>query len=527
MTEISIQGSIGSQPAWIVRVYHALVTGDAKARPIGAVVAVLLGTFMTSLFTRDLGVSMADIRGAYGLSVDEGSWLNTLTNSSQLLSAPAIPLLVMMFGARRVMLISALTFIVSTSLTPLASGVPMIFALHILDGFLLGCFVPATLAIVFSSLSPRYWLIVLGLYSVRLSLTLHTGVSLSGWFVETIGWQAIYWQATLFGFAFLVLSAFSFPDRPPATVLWRRTNKGEVAMFCVGLTLIYVGLDQGNRLDWLASGVVTSCIAGGVLLVAGAVVWQYVSPVPFAHPAAILRRNIGIPLIIVTMFGMMSAATSFLIPNFLATVGGLKPIQSGSALWWIDLVQIIAIPAAIWLIRQGEPRLPLVVALVLVMSGCWLGSMVSHDWRANDFSMMSMLLGIGNSMVLITLIAMSIANAKREELISMVAYIQIPRVVGPELAVAVLTTFLRRREAIHAVHLGANLDYVRAAALNIGAGLSRYDSAIRREANVLAYADAWRLCFGVAMAALVLAVLLGPSPQHPLTKFDKPPRSDE
>ncbi|EZP71517.1 EmrB/QacA family drug resistance transporter [Novosphingobium resinovorum] len=522
MTEIAVHRSGAAQPAWIVRVSHAFLTGNVNARPIGAVVAVLLGTFMTSLFTRDFGISLADIRGAYGLSVDEGSWLNTLTNSAQLLSAPAVPLLVVMFGARRVMLISASTFIVSTSLTPLASGVPMIFALHILDGFLLGCFVPATLAIVFSSLSPRYWLIALGLYSVRLSLALHTGVSLSGWFVETIGWQAIYWQATLFGFAFLILSAFSFPDRPPAIALWHRTNKGEVAMFCIGLTLIYAGLDQGNRLDWLASGVVISCIAGGVLLVVCAVAWQYVSPVPFAHPAAILRRNIGIPLIIVTMFGMMSAATSLLIPNFLATVGGLKPIQSGSALWWIDLVQIIAIPAAIWLIRRGDPRLTLVVALVLVMSGCWLGSMVTHDWRANDFAMMSMLLGIGNSMVLLTLIAMSIANAKREELISMVAYIQIPRVVGPEIAVAVLTTFLRKREAFHSVHVGSNLDHVRAASLDMVVGLSRYASIIRREANVLAYAEAWSLCFWVAIVALVLAILLKPTPPHPLAKFAHP-----
>jgi DHA2 family multidrug resistance protein len=494
-----------------------LVAGNIEARPVGSVIAVLLGTFMTSLFTRDFGISLADIRGAYGLSVDEGAWLNTVTNAAQLLSAPAVPLLVVMFGARRVLVTSALAFIVTTLVTPLASGIPAIFALHAADGFLLGCFVPATLAIVFGNLSPRYWLIALGLYSVRLTLALHTGVSLSGWFVEDLGWQAIYWQASLFGLAFLALSVVSFPDRPPNWNLWRRTNKGEVLMYCIGLTLFYAGLDQGNRLDWLASGAVIALLVGGVALVAAAIIWQFISPVPFAHPAALLRRNIYLPLIIVMLFGIMSGATSLLIPNFLSTVGQLKPAQSGSALWWIDLVQLAAIPVTIWSIRRGDIRLSLAIGLVLVMIGCWLATGLTHDWRADDFAMMSMLIGAGNSAVLLTCIAITVANSAREELISLVAYIQVPRVIGPELAGALLTTLIRKREALHSVLLGSSVDHVRGAAL--GYGPAALGGVVRREAYVLSYIDTYQFCFWVAGAALLLAIFLRRTPSHPLANF--------
>jgi len=502
--------------------WRVLALGNIEARPVGCVIAVLLGTFMTSLFTRDFGISLADIRGAYGLSVDEGAWLSTVTNAAQLLSAPAVPLMVVMFGARRVLVTSAVTFIMTTLLTPLASGTPAIFALHAADGFLLGCFVPATLAIVFGNLSPRYWLIALGLYSVRLTLALHTGVSLSGWFVEDLGWQAIYWQATLFGVAFLALSLVSFPDRPPDRELWQRTNKGEVLMYCVGLTLIYAGLDQGNRLDWNASGTVIALLAGGAALVAAAVVWQFISPVPFAHPGALLRRNIYLPLIIVLLFGMMSSATSLLIPNFLATVGQLKPAQSGSALWWVDLVQLAAIPITIWSIRRGDIRLSLAVGLVLVMTGCWLGTALTHFWRADDFAVMSMLIGAGNSAVLLTCIAITVANSKREELISLVAYIQVPRVIGPDLAGAVLATLIRKQEALHSVLLGSGLDRVRAAAL--GHAPATLAGGLRREAYVLSYIDAYQFCFWIGAAGLLLAVFLRRTPPHPLANFPTPQR---
>jgi len=485
---------------------------------------VLLGTFMTSLFTRDFGVSLADIRGGYKLSVDEGAWLSTIMNAAQLLSAPVVPLLVVVFGPRRVLAGSAVAFVATTLLTPLAAGLPAIFTLHAIVGLLLGCFVPATLATIFANLSPRYWLLALGAYSVRLTLALHSGVSVSGWFVEDLGWQAIYWQATLFAAAFLLLALWSFPARPPAWPTWRHTNKGEVACYCVGLTLIYAGLDQGNRLDWLASATVLALLGGGAALVATAVVWQFVSPVPFAHPAALLRRNIWLPLVIVTLFGITSGATSLLIPNFLAAIGRLKPEQSGSALWWIDLVQVAALPLAIWSIRRGDLRLTLAGGLLLVMAGCWLGSGLTSDWRGDDFAVMSVLIGAGNSAVLLACIALTIAAAKREELISLVAYIQIPRVVGPELAAAALTTLLRKREAVHSFLTGSAVDAVRSAAL--GHVPRALGAAMRREANVLAFIDAYRFCFWVAAAALTLAVFLRATPPHPLAKLARPAGPD-
>jgi DHA2 family multidrug resistance protein len=218
---------------------------------------------------------------------------------------------------------------------------------------------------------------------------------------------------------------------------------------------------------------------------------------------------------------MTSAATSLLIPNFLATVGHLKPEQSGTALWWIDLIQIVAIPLTIWSIRRGDIRLSLAVGLVLVMAGCWLGNGVSNVWRAGDFATMSILIGMGNSAVLLTCIAMVVANAAREDLISLVAYIQIPRVVGPEFATAVLTTLIRKREALHSVIKGSGISQVRTAALDHMPGALA--SVVRREANVLAFADAYRFCFWIAALALLLAVFLVRTPSHPLAKLHRHP----
>jgi DHA2 family multidrug resistance protein len=501
---------------WLRRVLR----GEGPAQPLGAVVAVLLGSIMTSTFTRTFSLALADLRGAYGLSFDEGAWLQTVTNAPQLLVAPAIPLMVVTFGARRVLITAGIAFAVVASLTPFARSLPMIFLLHGLDGLLLGCFIPATIATVFANLHPRWWLIALGTYTARLTLSLHLGVPLTGLYVEGGMWQGIYWEAAAAALVLVMLIIASQPGRPANTELWRRTNKGEIALFCLGLTLIYAALDQGNRLDWLESGTVSALLLGGLILLAAAITWQFVSPLPFAHPRALARRNIWLGLLLVTLFGTMSLATALLIPNFLGTVAQLKAEQSADALWWVSGVQLLAVPLCIWLLRRVDPRVPIVIGLVAVLLGCWLGSTISSVWRADDFTASTIALGFGNGMIFLALVSIIIANAKREEIVAMVAYVQVPRIVGPELATAILTTFLRKHEAIHSVLLGAYASQPRLAMLD--ASVSSMAATVRREAHVLATADAFRFCFLVALLALLLTSLLRATPPNPLTARPAP-----
>ena len=47
-----------------------------------------------------------------------------------------------------------------------------------------------------------------------------------------------------------------------------------------GFALLYAGLDQGNRLDWFNSGVVTGLLLGGGLLIAAFVVGEAFAEYP-------------------------------------------------------------------------------------------------------------------------------------------------------------------------------------------------------------------------------------------------------
>src|SRR5579871_4983646 len=83
-------------------------------------VAVLMGTFISTLNGRLSSFGLADIRGAVGAGFDEGAWITTAQTVAQMfITLPAI-WMGTSFGPRRVLIGASIAFAVISLLTPLS-----------------------------------------------------------------------------------------------------------------------------------------------------------------------------------------------------------------------------------------------------------------------------------------------------------------------------------------------------------------------------------------------------------------------
>jgi DHA2 family multidrug resistance protein len=162
-------------------------------RPLYAVAAVLLGPFIVGFHSRFFAIGLADIKGALGLSFDEGAWLNTAGTASQIMIAPAVAWLASTVVIRRLFVIPTLLYTIVSLAIPLARTYDLLLALHIVHGLCLGIFVPATMMVNLRNLPPRWWLPAVALYAFRLAFTANAGISLVGMYVQTLGWEWVYW----------------------------------------------------------------------------------------------------------------------------------------------------------------------------------------------------------------------------------------------------------------------------------------------------------------------------------------------
>src|SRR4030088_463176 len=145
-----------------------------------------------------------------------------------------------------------------------------------------------------------------------------------------------------------------------------------------------------------------------------------------------------------------------------------------------------------------------------------------------------MLQSIGQAFTLLPIIIVALSNSDPSRATSFAAYIQIMRLGGAEIGVALMGTWLRVREQIHSNYLGQHLADGSANVARIlrqlgdsfashglgtapGRALGTLSALVQRESNVLAYIDGFWLTFWLAIIALGLVALMTRAPPGPFT----------
>ena len=237
-------------------------SGPAARCPLVGVAAVLVGAFISTLNVRITTHGLADIRGALGLGFDEGSWVSTVFSAAQMVVTPAAAWMgtVLERPARPAVDRRDLRRDFSL-LPPFAHDYDTLIALQFVRGLAVGAFIPAALGFVLRSLAPQWWIWGIAAYAFRFVFSQNIGSALEGWYSETgaLGMDLLAERGADAGDDAARRRRDAAPAGRPR--LCCAGPIGPASSYAgIGFGLIYAGLDQGNRLDWLNSGVVTGLL---------------------------------------------------------------------------------------------------------------------------------------------------------------------------------------------------------------------------------------------------------------------------
>src|SRR3954467_6231436 len=286
----------------------APATGRCNHPAIG-VAAVMLGAIISTLNARITTTGLVDIRGALGLGFDEGSWISTVFGAAQMVVTPAAAWMSTVLSTRRVLLWTGAVFAIASVLPPLIRDYHTLIALQFIRGLAVGAFIPAALGFVLRSLAPQWWIWGIAAYAFRFVFSQNSGTAVEAWYSETGHWEWIFWQNAALTPVMMLLTAVAMPRRPVDRDLLSRTDWAGIVYAGVGFGLIYAGLDQGNRLDWLNSGVVTGLLLGGAILVAAFFIHEARAQYPLIHLPVLFERYVAVPALLISLYGFGSTAT--------------------------------------------------------------------------------------------------------------------------------------------------------------------------------------------------------------------------
>jgi MFS transporter, DHA2 family, multidrug resistance protein len=505
-----------------------------SARPFIGTLAVLLGSIISTLDNRITSFGLADVEGAVHAGFDEGAWITTAFTVGQMMVGPAAAWFGMILGPRRVLMFSASVFCLSNLLLPLSPNLHFILAFQLISGLSSGTFIPLTLGFVVQSLPARFVIYGVSAYAMNIELSLNVASSIEGYFETYWSWPWIFWDSALLAPVMLICIHFGMPRQTPNMALFKTTDWGGILFASLGLSLIYAALDQGNRLDWLNSGLITGLLLAGGILIVAFVVHELTHDRPWINLRFAASGNIPLLFFYISFFRVIILSTSFIIPQYLLTLQDYRALEVGSVCIWVAMPQFLLAPIIATILRFIDARITLALGFCLVGFACLLGSQLTDQWAVDDFLPGLIIQAVGQSFALTSLVWFALKHLQPSEALTFGAVLQTGRLFGGEVGAAFIQTLIRTREQTYSNLVGLHvvtgafstvtrLEQYGAAVFGRSIGDAAADAravallaqALRRQAYVLAYIDGFVIMGIAVIFGLLLMVFLRDPPAAP------------
>lgn len=521
----------GNQPAPPL-VPPATVAGIAPAAPpavhpfglrlLTGVIGVFVAAMMSGLNSRMGGLALTDIRTAFGMGVDEGSWIASLYGAFELAAMPFSAWFAVTFSFRRYHMAVVAIFALLALATPLAPGVGVLLVLRCLQGFFGGLLIPVLMAAALRFFPLQIRLYGLALYAMTATFAPNISTWMSAMWTDTAqSWQLLFLQTIPMAAFSLWAVAWGIPQDPVRLERFKQIDWLGLVTGIVGLVMVGIGLSQGERLDWFNSTLICWLLGAGAGLVVVFLVSEWFHPLPFIKLQLLHRRNLGLGFIVFVGLLVVLLSSSLLPADYLGHAWHFRTPQLAVIGLEVGLPQFVLGPAVSYLLYKKwiDARYMFAAGLVLIAGACLAGAQVTSEWMAGEFIFAQALQAFGQPMAVISLLFLATSVVQPMEGPQVSGIVNALRAFGTMLGSAVVGRFLAVREVTHANVL---LDQAANARHALGApSLEAFVGVTHRVSHqgfVLAIADGYLMLGTLALALVPLVLSLEYIPPPVLAK---------
>src|SRR5471032_1765318 len=471
-----------------------------------AVAAGSLGALMATLDISFTNSALPQIQGEIGATGTEGTWISTGYLMSEIVMIPLAAWLTRVFGLRNFLLANAVLFSLFSMVCGLSDSLPMMIIGRVGQGFTGGALIPTAQTIIATRLPKHQMPIGMSAFGCIVLLGPMLGPVIGGWLTENISWSWCFFLNLPICAALVTLLLMGLDDAKPRWKLFTQADWLGIAGLALGLSFLTIVLEEGQRERWFESNYI---IAGTLLMVFGFVI---LSIAQLTNPDPVIKL--------------------YLLPKFLSIVAGYNAEQSGFVMLVSGLPAFLMMPFLPALLARFSVGAIVATGLVCFAVSCMLNIELTAQTTGPDFLWSQILRGFGLCFCMMPLNQASMAAVSREDSGDAAGLYNMARNIGGSIGLALIGTFLDRRNELHTDILregvSGNSQLAQARVTEMAASFLQQhgDSALARmqalrqialqtiqQAVVLTYAETFYI-LGIIMACCV-----------PLTIFLKKPKA--
>ncbi|AQR68422.1 EmrB/QacA family drug resistance transporter [Janthinobacterium sp. LM6] len=470
---------------------------------------VLLAVLVSGLNENITKVALADIRGAMGIARDDASWLVALYAAASVSAMAFAPWCSVTFSLRRLTAAAIIVCMAAGVLCPFAPNLSVLIVLRVVQGAAGGALPPMLMTVALRFLPPNIKLYGLGGYALSATFGPSLGTPLAAFWTEYLGWQWAFWQVVPGSIVALLMVSWGLPQDPLRLERFRQFDWRGLLLGLPAISMLVVGLLQGERLAWFASPLICVLLGGGAVLLVLFLINEWSHPLPFFKLQLLSRRNLSHALL--TLGGVLFVLLAvILIPSsYLAQVHAYRPLQTAPVMLMVALPQLIALPlvAALCNLRAVDCRWVLAIGLALLALSCMLGARMSPDWIRTHFYLLQAVQIFAQPMAVIPLLLLATTGLAPQDGPFASAWFNTIKGMSAVVATGVLDALITRRNHFHSTVLSERLGNLPAAVdmAGLGPGLS---ARMHAQVVTLTSSDLYLIVAAIALAMILIIPIL-------------------
>jgi MFS transporter, DHA2 family, multidrug resistance protein len=503
-------------------------TPTASLKTWIAVIGSTLGAFMAVLDIQIVNASLADIQGGIGAGIDDGGWIATSYLIAEIIVIPLSAWLAQVFSVRRYLLANAALFLAFSMACAGAQNLGQMIVLRAAQGFAGGVLIPMAFTVIITLLPKSKQPIGLALFAVSATFAPAIGPTIGGYLTENWGWQYIFYVNLAPSAVMLTMLWFSLERAPMRLGLLKEGDWPGIVTVAIGLGALQTVLEEGNKDDWFGSDFIVRLSVIAAIALALFLWIELTSAKPLLNLRLLLRRNFGFGILANFLMGIALYGSVFILPEYLARIQGYNSEQIGMVLAWVGLPQLLLIPLVPRLMKRFDARLVIAVGFALFAGSNFMNIYMTTNYAADQLLWPNIARAVGQALAFAPLSAVATAGIEKENAGSGSALFNMMRNLGGAIGIAMLQTFLTKREQFHSNVLTPSVSLFTEATRARIEELTRYflnhgvsdqgtamhkaivaiGNVVRKQAFVMAFSDTFYLLGAVLIVAFIATLLL-------------------
>jgi MFS transporter, DHA2 family, multidrug resistance protein len=494
--------------------------------------AVMLGATMEVLDTSIVNVSLPHMQGSFSASRDEITWVLTSYLVANGIMIPLTGWIAARFGRKRYFMFSVGVFVVASGLCGAASSLIQMVVFRLLQGGAGAAMIPSSQAIMMETFPPEEQGLAMSVWGMGLLTSPMLGPTLGGWITYNWNWRWNFYINLPIG-VFAAIMVWIFVHDPEhirkSQAAARRIDYLGIVYLVLGLGLLQIVLDRGQRADWFAAWWVCIFTAIAALALTLLVIRELYFPEPILDLRIFAIPLFDVSVVIILVMMLVVYGLNLLNPLFFQELLGYSPWKSGLAVMPRGFGTLAGMFLIGQLSRRGfDTRWLVGVGFIFLAYALSMMSQWSLDVSMNSVYWPMICSGLGSGLIFPAMSAATLACVSRERMGYAASLYNMMRNTGSAIGISLVTNLLNSREQLHQAYLGEHvtsfnawqldlmgqrmpgspaLDLIHGMITNQPRGLGMIYEFLQRQASLLAYNDMYRM-LATAAAIFVPAFLL-------------------